>query len=331
MNGPGYKLSYSSQVINSTGGKVAWAESPEGSSIQTDDFIAYTSHCANWGYHFNPENNKFFDFADADINFVDAATGDFNIVDGSSAIGAGTVLDGFTSSDTPDCGALEAGNRVLNAGAALSSPDFKEEGTNFIPETEWIEYVDFPVEFIDTTTIFTFTVAYNAFEQRDIIVSFHAPDNSFIAQGRTTVDAGRDTTTVIVSADAQPAAPDYIFLAAIRPLGGAYGSDISSQTAYSDIIELADTALYYSDSKALNLVVYPNPAQGILHIQAEQNGSADLHVEIHSTLGAMLYSEEIKAGAGKAEINISDLPAGTYILKIDGHRSSIFTKTYSDR
>lgn len=430
MNGPGYKLSYSSQVLNSTGGRVGWADSPEGSSIQTDDFNAYSTHCANWDYHFNPENNQFFDFADADSNFVNAANGDFTLVDGSAALGAGVVLDGYTSSDTPDCGALEGGPRVLNAGASLSAPDFKEEGTNFIPETEWIEYVDFPAVFTDTTTLFMFKVKYNAFEQRDIIVSFRTPDDSFIAQGRTTVDAGTDTATIELITDAQTAANDYIFLAALRPVGGAYGSNIFSQTMYSDIIEiaaetvefnnlatemhvsdtlltvnvdyvihkqreiyvalispfeetvaadsavlnveestvsfdvrlpdtlledtayiaylelrsvneipgytidsvyqeilvLADTTLSYANMKVSTLMVYPNPAQNLLHIQLGQNRSDNLKVEIYSAMGTLLCTEEIDFNVSNTLINVSNLPVGAYILKIRGYQNAVFFK-----
>ncbi|MGQ1785792.1 T9SS type A sorting domain-containing protein [Saccharicrinis sp. GN24d3] len=126
MNGPGFGLNYSSQVLTSTGGKVSWAESPAGSSISTDDFNAYVAHCANWGYHFNPENNQFYDFGTANANFVDAPNGDFSLKAGSSAIGAGTSLEGITSSETPDCGALEGSDRVLNAGATLAMSEFKE-------------------------------------------------------------------------------------------------------------------------------------------------------------------------------------------------------------
>ena len=161
-------MSYNSQVLTSTGGQVSWVTSPAGSSIQTDNFETYTNHCANWGYHFNPQTNAFFNFADADNNFADAENGNFTLETGSAAIGAGTALDGITSSESPDCGALEGGSRVLYAGATLTVPEYKEEGTNFIPETEWVKYIGFPAEFPDTTTQFNLKIAYNAFVERDI-------------------------------------------------------------------------------------------------------------------------------------------------------------------
>ncbi|WP_083631368.1 T9SS type A sorting domain-containing protein [Labilibacter marinus] len=135
MNGPGYKLSYTTQKITSTGGKVSWEDSPAGSSITTHDFNAYVNHSANWGYHFNPENNQFFDFAAAGTHFEDAANGDFTLKAGSAAKGAGAELTGYTSSTTPDCGALEGSDRVLNAGATISIPDYKEV-SEIIPDDD---------------------------------------------------------------------------------------------------------------------------------------------------------------------------------------------------
>ena len=47
--------------------------------------------------------------------------------EGSAAQNAGVELPGITGAATPDCGALEGGNRVLNAGSTVIVPEFLEQ------------------------------------------------------------------------------------------------------------------------------------------------------------------------------------------------------------
>lgn len=126
MNGPGFKMNYVRQVISSTGSNQGYVSLGPESDITTTDFDQYTAHCANWGYNFNPQTNLSYNFEDASENFLDAGNGNFSLLETSSAKNAGTPLEGITSSETPDCGALEGGNRVLQAGSTLLKPDFKE-------------------------------------------------------------------------------------------------------------------------------------------------------------------------------------------------------------
>lgn len=316
MNGAGYKLNYSTQEITSTGGTVAWVSSPVGSSIETDDFDEYTTHCAEWGYQFNPENNQHFNFEDAANNFADAANGDFSLVNGSAAIGAGTVLDGYTSSATPDCGALEGGNRVLHAGATITIPEFKEEGTNFIYETEWIKYLDFPEEFIDTTTVFNFTVAYNVFAERDIVISFRSPNDTYLFQGRKTVQAGNDTITIAVTAEQpQPVANDYIFMAALRPKGGAWNENIFTQTLTADIVSTLTSVNKISNK--VQLLVYPNPASHSLTVKGLNSNTEEIYLTIYSLSGNTVYQEFCNSMGGELKVDISELSNGMYFLTLD--------------
>ncbi|WP_372772395.1 right-handed parallel beta-helix repeat-containing protein [Mangrovibacterium sp.] len=326
MNGPGYRMSYNSQVITSTGGLVSWATSPAGASIETDDFETYTSHCAQWGYQFNPQTNASFNFSDADINFLDAANGDFTLKTGSAAIGAGTVLDGITSSATPDCGALEGGNRVLYAGATLSIPQYKEEGTNFIPDTEWIKYVDFPAEFSDTTTVFMLKIAYNVFSERDIVVSFRTPADVYLSQGRLTVPAGQDTVLVTVkTSQTQAVADDYIFLAAIRPKGGSWSENIYTQTLTSNIVSTVVTST--NIVQAAEYKVYPNPTSGIVYIQTEGENLGLCPVSIYSVNGGLVLLKKIQFDNNQSSIDLSSLPSGTYIVSVGRLGNSILLKT----
>jgi len=171
MNGPGYKISYNRQTLTSTGGKITWEEAPAGSSLSTHDFNEYVEHCAEWGYHFNPETNQFLDFDDAASNFVDAANGDFSLKTGSAAKASGTELSGYTNSATPDCGALEGGDRVLNAGATLTIPNYKEV-TEIIPDEDDTDNAVNPI-IRDNTVVYPNPVA-DVLYIKNALVNFDA-------------------------------------------------------------------------------------------------------------------------------------------------------------
>lgn len=126
MNGPSYKISYVRQVLSSTGGNLGYVTLNPSPSLTTTDFNQFATHCASLNYHFNPQTNVFFNLNDASSNFVNSTDGNFTLLGSSAAKAAGTKIDGITSSDNPDCGALEAGDRVLQAGASLQLPDFKD-------------------------------------------------------------------------------------------------------------------------------------------------------------------------------------------------------------
>ncbi|OON95353.1 MAG: hypothetical protein ATN31_11145 [Candidatus Epulonipiscioides saccharophilum] len=120
-------ISYIAQNISPTGGKLANValEGPSKSLI-TKDLQEFFDHTATVGYQFNPENNYTFDLATELEHFVDPDNGDFNLREDSPAYQGGVVIEGITSSENPDAGALEGGGYVLTAGSTLEMPEFKE-------------------------------------------------------------------------------------------------------------------------------------------------------------------------------------------------------------
>jgi len=126
MYGPHFSMSYVRQILSSTGSNLGYVSLGPESDIETASFSTYTTHCANWGYNFNPQTNLSLDPLSASANFIDAANGNFGLTGTSSAKAAGTEITGITSSSNPDCGAFEGGNRVLNSGSNLEIPAFKE-------------------------------------------------------------------------------------------------------------------------------------------------------------------------------------------------------------
>lgn len=132
MTESNFRLSYVRQILTSTGGNKGYVSLNPSPSLETTDFDAYTTHCANYNYHFNPENNVFINPIKENSNFADITSGDFTLNNASLAKGSGVEILGITSSTIPDCGALEGGDRVLNAGADLSIHSFLEAITSVL-------------------------------------------------------------------------------------------------------------------------------------------------------------------------------------------------------
>ncbi|ONI44376.1 hypothetical protein AN641_07380 [Candidatus Epulonipiscioides gigas] len=123
-----FGINYSAQNYAVDGKKIGWAKAPENAwkSIQTSDMDEYFEHAAKVGYFFNPKTNLMFDKENGALNYLDAENGDFRLINTSIAKKSGTPIEGITSSDTPDLGALEGSDWVLSAGATLNIPQFTE-------------------------------------------------------------------------------------------------------------------------------------------------------------------------------------------------------------
>ncbi|MGE8555585.1 MAG: T9SS type A sorting domain-containing protein [Chryseobacterium jejuense] len=86
-----------------------------------------------------------------------------------------------------------------------------------------------------------------------------------------------------------------------------------------DDFEISGSSLSVSEVKRKGASLYPNPANKILNIE---NDTKIVNIDIYDLSGKLKRKEEINSG--NAKIDISDLTAGSYILKIkeeQGERS----------
>ena len=84
---------------------------------------------------------------------------------------------------------------------------------------------------------------------------------------------------------------------------------------YSNIIQLRRKL---DDAEGIQ-ILYPNPAKETIQVIARTNGQASLQMEIVDELGRILKTINTNsnpAGMYSQEIDISDLPAGVYYLKM---------------
>jgi hypothetical protein len=63
------------------------------------------------------------------------------------------------------------------------------------------------------------------------------------------------------------------------------------------------------------LLVYPNPAKGVLFVETENRLAQILKVEMYSLSGVLVGSKESNS-ANKITLEISDLAKGMYLLKV---------------
>lgn len=137
----------------------------------------------------------------------------------------------------------------MEEGADLITPEFKKVGTNFIPETEWVKFIDLRTKYPDATTVFEFNVRYNVFVQRNILVALYTPEpeDAFVQNNRLTVDEGSDTAHIVLWLDSPPsAATAYKIFAAVRSVGDNWQTNIVTQTLYASISTLPAETLAYN-------------------------------------------------------------------------------------
>ena len=124
MQGSDYVINPQKKSLTATGKTIK--DFNNGSrKFTTTDFDGFVKHCKTLDYRLHPKTNTFIPLDKGVKNFVNIAKGNFNLRGISDAKKSGTKL-AINSSDKPDRGAFEGGNRVSKAGASLARPRFRE-------------------------------------------------------------------------------------------------------------------------------------------------------------------------------------------------------------
>ena len=92
-------------------------------------------------------------------------------------------------------------------------------------------------------------------------------------------------------------------------------------------ITSADQASSIADQKinTLNISLYPNPASNILHIQGLNSNKNQ--VAIYNMAGQLLMQQD-NVQAHNAMINVSNLPANIYLLKVTDAKGQVYNKSF---
>lgn len=102
------------------------------------------------------------------------------------------------------------------------------------------------------------------------------------------------------------------------------------EAAIDDIMLYEEGAgnLSVKESAVTFMQVHPNPASDQLIVKFDVAARQETTVEMVNTIGQVVYSEKIEAGAGlnKISINTSHLPAGVYMFSLRTGKSARFEK-----
>ncbi|WP_299547344.1 T9SS type A sorting domain-containing protein [Seonamhaeicola sp.] len=346
MNESIYRLSYVRQILSPTGGNLGWVSLNPSPSLQTTDWNEYTSHCSNYNYKFNPQNNILLDFNNQGDNFIDAPNGDFTLLNGSAAKNAGVEIPGITSSSNPDCGALEGGNRVLNAGSTLVVPEFLEQAISVLNVKFTIAATsetcpnknngslsivpsfgaDYEVSFDGNTYEFTNERAFEnvAPGDYDICINIKGKPESqcFTVQ----VGEAEAITLKSVLKSNQLAvnvtngtAPYKVWinnsqvLETMSPSFAVHvnqGDTVKVKTDKDCEGELIQSVDFYS-----NVRPFPNPTSGVFKITLPiQEGN--IPIEIYDIRGQLISSEIYIIHSGEIQLNLNGKTSGMYFAKL---------------
>lgn len=94
--------------------------------------------------------------------------------------------------------------------------------------------------------------------------------------------------------------------------------------AYVDNIVMTNLALGVGEQVASNFSVYPNPSNGLVNISNDLN-SVLTSVSLTDLNGRTVKSVELN-GDSSAQVNISDLSAGVYMMTINSDQGSVTKK-----
>ncbi|MDV7187991.1 T9SS type A sorting domain-containing protein [Lutibacter sp. TH_r2] len=346
MSDSDFKLSYVRQQLSSTGGNLGYVTLNPSPSLETTDWDAYTTHCANYNYHFNPENNVFINPTEQNSNFADVANGNFSLNSSSLAVGAGVEIPGITSSITPDCGALEGGNRVLNAGANLTLPEFLEKefsvlnakfsiavtsetcpnednGTlTIIPNIE----ANYQVSFNGDNHEFTDEISFQDIKpdtyQICIKIIGETEEQCFEFKVASADELASKTNLsgkqlqVNITAGTAPFSVSVNNILVMETKSSKFNIEINQgdvikiKTAKQCEGELFKTIDFYGEINPT-----PNPTTGEFRITLPIT-EGNIPIEIYNVQGQLISSEVYTVNSGVVQLNLNDKPVGVYFAKI---------------
>lgn len=88
------------------------------------------------------------------------------------------------------------------------------------------------------------------------------------------------------------------------------------QALYVDNINItSSTGFSINDPASKDIAVYPNPSHGNFTVQFN-DGLFEGNIQIESIEGRLLFEKQIKTASDKVNIDLGDLPHGTYFMKI---------------
>ena len=82
------------------------------------------------------------------------------------------------------------------------------------------------------------------------------------------------------------------------------------------------------ENDPIEMIIHPNPATALVHIEILSPQSSHLEISLFDILGRRIFnnSEFSKEGSNRITIDLSDLKAGHYLVKVDSEHGSLTRK-----
>ncbi len=108
----------------------------------------------------------------------------------------------------------------------------------------------------------------------------------------------------------------------------SFGCAIMSQQYYANYSSMQE----FSNSGFYDLLVYPNPANDIVNISFTGSQNDNLSITVSDIIGKQLISltENISQGSNIYTLNISDLPAGMYMISLSSEQGTTGIKLIAE-
>jgi PKD repeat protein len=162
------------------------------------------------------------------------------------------------------------------------------------------------------------TIGVNELPQPDL-----GPDSSFCAGQSVLLDAttpnalsyewypGGQTTPTITVDTSGFGIGEHMFIAFVTDINNCTGSD-------TVMIEFQDCTGIGEAEEISNISIYPNPGQGIFTLQLSTEKPLEINIIVYNNVGVTIYEEDNRmlSGTEKIRIDLSDQPAGIYMLNV---------------
>lgn len=105
------------------------------------------------------------------------------------------------------------------------------------------------------------------------------------------------------------------------------GDDVQLTQGFQQTRQVISTTIELGSGVGVDL--YPNPARGFATLQIETPSNLDLRFDLVDISGRLISSQEqqLEAATYRHTIDLSNLPSGTYFVKIVARRSGSILKT----
>ena len=247
------------------------------------------------------------------------ATYTFNVTESASFVAQFELQScAINVSASPDQGGTVTGGGTYNYGDNLTVSATANEGYDFVNWTENGNVVSTSSNYSFTVTGSRTLVANFEAQTFDVKASIDPADAGYVT-GEGTYTYGEEVTLTVVRNE------DFVFVNWTEN-----GVVVSEEPIYVfNITSTRELVAHFMHTEGIGeqnggIAIYPNPVSDKLTIEANE---AIESVEIYNLVGALVVSK--KDQTNKVELSVSDLPAGTYFVRMttqSGSETRTFVK-----